>query len=80
MLYRLMSDRGQFVLHDNAALEAFWSTMTIEMVYCRRFLTRNQARIAIFDYIEGLYNWARLHFAFGNKCPLDYFLFYGSPR
>jgi len=58
--------------YDNAPMEAFWSTMKNEMVYRRRFLTRAQARIAIFDYIEGFYNRTRLHSALGFKSPLDY--------
>jgi len=58
--------------YDNAPMEAFWSTLKNEMVYRRRFLTRIQARIAIFDYIEGFYNRTRLHSALGFKSPLDY--------
>jgi transposase InsO family protein len=58
--------------YDNGAMEAFWSTLKNEMVYRRRFLTRAQARIAIFDYIEGFYNRTRLHSALGYKSPLDY--------
>lgn len=58
--------------YDNGAMEAFWSTVKNEMVYRRRFLTRVQARVAIFDYIEGFYNRTRLHSALGYKSPLDY--------
>jgi transposase InsO family protein len=58
--------------YDNGAMEAFWSTIKNEMVYRRRFLTRAQARTAVFDYIEGFYNRTRLHSALGFKSPLDY--------
>jgi putative transposase len=58
--------------YDNAAMEAFWSTMKMEMVYRRRFLTRAQARTAIFDFIEGFYNRNRIHSALQYRSPLDY--------
>jgi transposase InsO family protein len=37
-------------------MEAFWSSLKPELVYRRRFATREEARIAIFDYIEAFYN------------------------
>ena len=43
-----------------------------ELVHRRRFLTRDEALTAIFDYIEGFYNRTRLHSALGYKSPLDY--------
>jgi putative transposase len=65
-----MSRRGN--CYDNAAMEAFWSSLKNELVHRRRFLTRDEARTAIFDYIEGFYNRTRLHSALGYKSPLDY--------
>jgi transposase InsO family protein len=58
--------------YDNATMESFWSTLKHELVYRRRFATREQARTAIFDYIEGFYNRSRMHSALGYKSPLDY--------
>jgi len=58
--------------YDYAAMEAFWSSLKRELVYRRRFATRQEARIAIFDYIEAFYNRSRLHSALGYKSPLDY--------
>jgi putative transposase len=58
--------------YDNAAMEAFWSTLKYELIYRRRFETRDAARTAIFDYIEGFYNRTRLHSSLGYKSPLDY--------
>ena len=58
--------------YDNAAMESFWSTLKHELVYRRHFATQEQARTAIFDYIEGFYNRSRLHSALGYKSPLDY--------
>jgi len=65
-----MSRRGN--CYDNAAMEAFWSSLKNELVHRRRFLTRDEARTAIFDYIEAFYNRTRLHSALGYKSPLDY--------
>jgi transposase InsO family protein len=65
-----MSRRGN--CYDNAAMEAFWSSLKNELVHRRRFLTREEARTAIFDYIESFYNRTRLHSALGYKSPLDY--------
>jgi putative transposase len=58
--------------YDNAAMEAFWSTLKHELVYRCRFSTRAEARTAIFDYIEGFYNRSRLHSSLGYQSPLDY--------
>ncbi|MBE34852.1 MAG: IS3 family transposase [Opitutaceae bacterium] len=65
-----MSRRGN--CYDNAAMEAFWSTLKHELVYCRDFRTRAEATTAIFDYIESFYNQVRLHSALGYQSPLDY--------
>lgn len=58
--------------YDNAAMEAFWSSLKNELVHRRHFLTRDEARTAIFDYIEAFYNRTRLHSALGYQSPLDY--------
>lgn len=65
-----MSSRGN--CYDNAAMEAFWSTLKHELVYRRDFRTRAEATTAIFDYIESFYNRVRLHSALGYQSPLDY--------
>ena len=65
-----MSRRGN--CYDNATMEAFWSTLKHELIYRRRFATRDEATTAIFDYIESFYNRTRLHSALGFKSPLAY--------
>ena len=65
-----MSRKGN--CYDNATMESFWSTLKHELVYRRKFMTRNEATTAIFEYIEGFYNRTRLHSALGFKSPLDY--------
>jgi transposase InsO family protein len=55
--------------YDNAAMESFWSTLKMELVYRRSFATRQQARQVIFEYIEVFYNRQRLHSALGYASP-----------
>jgi transposase InsO family protein len=43
-----------------------------ELVYCRHYETRAQARSEIFEYIEVFYNRFRLHSAIGYETPENY--------
>lgn len=65
-----MSRRGN--CYDNAAMESFWSTLKLELVYRRCFENRAQARTQIFDYIESFYNRQRTHSALGYRSPVDF--------
>jgi putative transposase len=62
-----MSRRGE--CHDNAPAESFWSTLKNELVHHEQFATREQARAAIFEYIEVFYNRKRLHSTLGYLSP-----------
>ncbi len=57
---------------DNAMAESFVSTLKAELVHRHRFPTREAARVAIFEYIEGFYNWVRRHSSLGYKSPADH--------
>jgi transposase InsO family protein len=63
---------GAGCCYDNAAMESFWSTLKTEMVHHRSFANLQQARLAIFDYIELFYNPKRLHSALDYQSPVDY--------
>jgi transposase InsO family protein len=65
-----MSRKGN--CYDNAAMESFWSTLKLELIYRRVFQTRAQARQEIFDYIETFYNRQRIHSALGYLSPVDF--------
>jgi putative transposase len=52
-----MSRRGN--CFDNAPIESFWGTLKSELVYQRRFVTRQQAKQEISEYIEIFYNRQR---------------------
>jgi putative transposase len=58
--------------YDNAAMESFWSTLKTEWLHEKNFKTHQQARSAIFDYIETFYNPKRLHSALGYLSPVDH--------
>jgi transposase InsO family protein len=54
---------------DNAVMESFWATLKTELIHHERYATREQARLSIFQYIEGFYNRRRLHSALGYRSP-----------
>ena len=65
-----MSRKGN--CHDNAVAESFFSHLKNELIYHHNFSDRDEARTAIFDYIEVFYNRQRLHQTLGYKTPIDY--------
>lgn len=56
---------------DNAIAESFFKTLKTEMVYHRKFETRAQAKLEIFDYIEVWYNRKRRHSALSYLTPVQ---------
>jgi transposase InsO family protein len=65
-----MSRKGN--CYDNAVMESFWSTLKLELVYRTKFITRQEARSALFDYIESFYNRQRSHSALNFLSPVDF--------
>jgi putative transposase len=57
---------------DNAVTESFFATLECELLDRHRFPTHTQARMAVFDYLEGFYNPRRRHSALGYLSPADY--------
>jgi len=58
--------------YDNALCESFFATLECELLDRRRFHTRDEARGAVFEYIEGWYNPQRRHSSLGYASPLRY--------
>jgi putative transposase len=58
--------------YDNAAMESFFSTLKGECVECSTFQTRQEARQAIFEYIECCYNRVRRHSTLKYLSPVAY--------
>ena len=57
---------------DNAMCESFFATLECELLDRRRFKTQVEARMAIFDFIEGWYNPHRRHSALDYHSPIEY--------
>lgn len=58
--------------YDNAAMEAFWSSLKNELIYPQGPLSRTQTIGALFQYIEIYYNRRRLHSALGYHSPAEF--------
>ena len=58
--------------YDNAMAESFFATLECELLDRRRFKTQAEARIAVFEFIEGFYNPRRRHSSLGYLSPIDY--------
>ncbi len=57
---------------DNAMCESFFATLECELLDCRRFESQAQAKMAIFEFIEGWYNPHRRHSSIGYLSPVNY--------
>ena len=62
-----MSRRGNCL--DNAPMESFFASLKKEHVHQARYRTREEAKTAVFEYIELFYNRQRLHSAVGYRTP-----------
>jgi len=58
--------------YDNAMCESFFATLECELLDRRKFKTKAEARMAIFEFIEGWYNPARRHSALGYQSPINF--------
>lgn len=58
--------------YDNALCESFFATLECELLDRQRFATQAEARLAVFDFIEGWYNPRRRHSALDYLSPLAY--------
>src|SRR4029078_4247578 len=58
--------------YDNAMAESFFATLECELLDRRRFKTQAEARMAVFEFIEGFYNPRRRHSSIGYLSPIDF--------
>lgn len=54
---------------DNAVAESFFATLECELIDRRTFKRRDQARLEVFEFVEGFYNPRRRHSALGYVSP-----------
>ncbi len=57
---------------DNAMCESFFATLECELLDRRSFRNQVEARMAVFDFIEGWYNPHRRHSALDYLSPINY--------
>ena len=58
--------------YDNAMCESFFATLECELLDRQRFRSQAEARMAVFDFIEGFYNPRRRHSALGYLSPVTF--------
>ena len=65
-----MSRKGN--CYDNAAMEAFWSTLKREALEQSDQWSNDRVRRELFEFIESDYNRSRLHSSLGYQSPVDF--------
>jgi putative transposase len=65
---------------DNALCESFFATLECELLDRRSFRTQAEARLAVFDFIEGWYNPQRRHSGLGYLSPVAFERAHGATR
>ena len=53
-------------------MESFFATLRAELTDLHDFVTHDEARVAIFDFIEVFYNRLRIHSSIGYISPIEY--------
>lgn len=69
-LTQSMSRKGN--CWDNAPAESFFHSLKTELTFFETYLTREEAKKSIFEYIEIFYNRERLHSTLNYKSPVDF--------
>ena len=58
--------------YDNAMCESFFATLECELLAKRRFRNQAEARMAVFEFIEGWYNPYRIHSSLDYRSPIAF--------
>jgi putative transposase len=58
--------------YDNAMAESFFATLERELLDRRRFRTQAEAKLTVFEWIEGWYNLHRRHSSLGRISPVNF--------
>lgn len=57
---------------DNAAMESLMGIVKSECVHAQTYATREEAALDLLEYIEVVYNRARIHSALGYLSPAEF--------
>lgn len=84
--YELLTDHGFVISNsrkgnclDNACVESFFSRLKTECLPPGRFVTRVQAELEVFKYVEVFYNRVRRHSTLNYLSPVDFELINNQP-
>jgi putative transposase len=66
--------------YDNAMAESFFATLERELLSRRRFRSQAEAKMAVFEWLEGWYNPHRRHSSIGYRSPVNYERAHGHAR
>lgn len=69
LIIQSMSRKGN--CWDNAVAESFFKTLKSELIRHENYKTIQQAKTAVFEFIETWYNRKRLHSSLGYKTPVE---------
>ncbi len=69
---RVQHEQAGELLSINAVAESFFGTFKNELIYHRPWLTRQDAKDAIVEYIEIFYNRIRRHSTIGYVSPVAF--------
>jgi putative transposase len=58
--------------YDNAMCESFFATLECELLDRRRFATKAEARMTVFEFIEDWYNLTGRHSGLGRISPIEF--------
>ena len=65
-----MSRKGN--CYDNAFAETFFATLKKELIYRSKYKNKEEAKKAIFEYIEIWHNRNRIHSSIGYMTPVQF--------
>ena len=57
---------------DNAAMESWNGSLKVEAIHAETFITREDAKKQVFEYIDVYYNRKRLHSTLGYVSPVSF--------
>ncbi len=57
---------------DNACAETFFKTLRVELIQMKIYRSREEAKRAIFEYVEVFYNRVRMHSYLGYRTPTEF--------
>jgi transposase InsO family protein len=58
--------------YDNAVMESFFGTLKRELIHRDHYASRDEAKKAVFEWIEVFYNRQRLHSSLGYRSPAEF--------